>query len=67
MKEFEKWFTEQDFYLNMKYVHGDKLLNKDNGIYRVLVVEMCKLAFYKDKPKVFKDEKTRGWVSEVNS
>ena len=40
MNDFEKWFTEQDFYTNMRFIHGDKLFDKDGDIYRVLPVQM---------------------------
>ncbi|ENU98517.1 hypothetical protein [Acinetobacter variabilis] len=40
MSEFEKWFEDQDFYTNMRFIHGDKLFDKDGGVYRVLPVQM---------------------------
>lgn len=40
MSEFEKWFEDQDFYTNMRFIHGDKLFDKDGGAYRVLPVQM---------------------------
>ena len=40
MSEFEKWFKDQDFYTNMRFIHGDKLFDKDGDIYRVLPVQM---------------------------
>lgn len=40
MSEFEKWFKDQDFYTNMRFIHGDKLFDKDGGAYRVLPVQM---------------------------
>lgn len=40
MSDFEKWFEDQDFYTNMRFIHGDKLLDKDGDVYRVLPVQM---------------------------
>lgn len=41
MSEFEKWFKDQDFYTNMRFIHGDKLFDKDGDVYRVLPVQMA--------------------------
>ena len=40
MSDFEKWFKDQDFYTNMRFIHGDKLFDKDGDFYRVLPVQM---------------------------
>ena len=40
MSDFEKWFVGQDFYTNMRFIHGDKLFDKDGDVYRVLPVQM---------------------------
>lgn len=40
MSEFEKWFEDQGFYTNMRFIHGDKLFDKDGDVYRVLPVQM---------------------------
>ncbi|WP_313390385.1 hypothetical protein [Acinetobacter sp.] len=40
MSDFEKWFEDQDFYTNMRFIHGDKLFDKDGAVYRVLPVQM---------------------------
>lgn len=45
MSDFEKWFEDQDFYTNMRFIHGDKLFDKDGGAYRVLPVQMTYLAW----------------------
>lgn len=45
MSGFEKWFEDQDFYTNMRFIHGDKLFDKDGGAYRVLPVQMTYLAW----------------------
>ena len=41
MGEFEKWFMDQDFYTNMRFIHGDNLFSKDGDVYRVLPVQMA--------------------------
>lgn len=41
MSEFEKWFVDQDFYTNMRFIHGDKLFDKDGDVYRVLPVHIA--------------------------
>src|SRR5690606_20572063 len=40
MSDFEKWFKDQDFYTNMRFIHGDKLFDRDGDVYRVLLVQM---------------------------
>ena len=42
MKEqFEKFFMSQPFYLQLKYIHGDRLFDFDVGIgYRNLTVQV---------------------------
>lgn len=40
MSDFEKWFEDQDFYTNMRFIHGDKLFDKDGDVYRILPVQM---------------------------
>ena len=40
MSDFEKWFKDQDFYANMRFIHGDKLFDKGGDVYRVLPVQM---------------------------
>ena len=40
MSDFEKWFEDQDFYTNMRFIHGDRLFDKEGGVYRVLPVQM---------------------------
>jgi len=40
VSDFEKWFEDQDFYTNMRFIHGDKLFDKDGDVYRVLPVQM---------------------------
>ena len=38
---FEVWFEDQDFYTNMRFIHGDKLFDRDGDVYRVLPVQMA--------------------------
>lgn len=40
MSQFEQWFEQQDFYTNMRFIHGDALFTKDGDVYRVLPVQM---------------------------
>ncbi len=37
---FQKWFTEQAFYKNMRFIYGENLFHKDLGVYRILPVQM---------------------------
>lgn len=68
MSEFEKWFEDQDFYTNMRFIHGDKLFDKDDGAYRVLPVQMTYQGWNTQRQRS-KDEfvaltqewHTRGW------
>ncbi len=39
--DFEHWFINQDFYTNMRFIHGDNLFSKDGDVYRVLPVQMA--------------------------
>lgn len=41
MGDFEKWFKGQDFYTNMRFIHGDRLFDKDGDVYRVLPVQIA--------------------------
>jgi len=41
MGDFEKWFKDQDFYTNMRFIHGDRLFDKDGDVYRVLPVQIA--------------------------
>lgn len=45
MIDFEKWFADQDFYTNMRFIHGDGLFAKDGDVYRVLPVQMTYVAW----------------------
>lgn len=38
---FEEWFKQQDFYENMMFVHGDRLFDNDDGVYRLLPVRIA--------------------------
>ena len=38
---FEHWFINQEFYTNMRFIHGDNLFSKDGDVYRVLPVQMA--------------------------
>ncbi|WP_180122873.1 hypothetical protein [Acinetobacter sp. YH12086] len=68
MSDFEKWFKDQDFYTNMRFIHGDKLFDKDGDVYRVLLVQMSYQAWGSQRQRS-KDEfvaltqewHTKGW------
>lgn len=55
MSDFEMWFANQDFYANMRFIHGDALFLKDGDVYRVLPVQMTYVSFNHGKQKT-KDE-----------
>lgn len=38
---FEQWFQDQDFYTNMRFVHGDALFDKDGDFFRILAVQIA--------------------------
>lgn len=44
--KFETWFTQQYFYNQLKYIHGDRLFDFDDGVgYRNLSVQIGYVAF----------------------
>lgn len=43
--DFEEWFKQQDFYLNLLFVHGEALFLKDGDVYRVIAVQAAYKAF----------------------
>ncbi|SFS98842.1 hypothetical protein SAMN05444586_101566 [Acinetobacter bohemicus] len=49
MKEqFEKFFMSQPFYLQLKYIHGERLFDFDEGIgYRNLTVQIAYVCWCK--------------------
>lgn len=65
---FEVWFEDQDFYTNMRFIHGDKLFDRDGDVYRVLPVQMVYQGWNTQRQRS-KDEfvaltqewHTRGW------
>lgn len=47
-EEFEAFFTTQPFFNNLKYMHGDRLFDFDQGIgYRNLTVQVGYVCFCK--------------------
>lgn len=47
-KAFEKFFMGQPFYMQMKYIHGDRLFDFDVGIgYRNLIVQIAYVCWCK--------------------
>ena len=44
--KFETWFKDQSFYLQLKYILGDRIFDFDEGIgYRNLTVQVRYVAF----------------------
>lgn len=41
MNKFKEWFASQDFYTNMRFVHGDALFDKDGDFFRILAVQIA--------------------------
>ncbi|WP_378227189.1 hypothetical protein [Acinetobacter sichuanensis] len=52
MDKFEQWFINQDFYTNMRFIHGDALFIKDRDVYRVLPVQMTWVAWQSRQAEV---------------
>ena len=47
-EQFEEFFIAQTFYLQMKYIHGDRLFDFDQGIgYRNLTVQIAYVCWCK--------------------
>lgn len=47
-EEFEKFFMVQPFYLQLKYIHGERLFDFDTGIgYRNLTVQIAYVCWCK--------------------
>lgn len=55
MIDFEKWFMDQDFYTNMRFIYGDALFVKDGFVYRVLPVQMTYLGWASSRTKTKDD------------
>lgn len=39
-EKFEAWFQQQSFYLNLRFIHGDRLFASENSVYRILAVQI---------------------------
>ena len=52
MDKFEEWFQSQDFYTNLRFIHGDALFLKDGDVYRVLVVRTASKAWQEQQKRV---------------
>lgn len=68
MSDFEKWFVAQDFYTNMRFIHGDALFHKDGDVYRILPVQMTYLAWSEQRQRtkdkfvsITQEWHTKGW------
>ena len=53
----EEWFQSQDFYTNLRFIHGDALFFKDGDVYRVLVVRIASEAWREQQKRVDKQAK----------
>lgn len=49
---FQKWFTEQDFYKNLRYQEGNRLFLRDGDVYRYLPVHMTFVAWSEKKKRI---------------
>lgn len=48
-EQFEKFFMAQSFYLQMKYIYGERLFDFDQGIgYRNLTVQIAYVCWCKE-------------------
>lgn len=56
---YEDWFINQEFYTNMRFIHGDNLFSKDGGVYRVLPVQMTYVAFSEQQSQIEQLEKEK--------
>lgn len=52
MDNFEEWFTSQDFYTNLHFIHGDALFFKDGDVYRVLTVRIASEAWQEQQKEI---------------
>lgn len=43
--QFQKWFSEQDFYSNLRFIYGVSLFTRDFDAYRILPVQMTFSAY----------------------
>ena len=43
----EEWFKQQDFYANLRFIHGDRIFNRDGDTYKILIVQVAWLAWSK--------------------
>lgn len=52
MDNFEEWFQSQDFYTNLRFIHGDALFLKDGDVYRVLEVRIASDAWQEQQKRI---------------
>ena len=50
--KFEEWFQQQPFYLNLRFIHGDRLFISENSVYRVLAVQIAWLAWQEQQKRI---------------
>lgn len=51
-KAFQNWFEKQDFFANLRFIHGDKIFIADNGVYRVLAVQISWLTWQQQQNRI---------------
>ena len=49
---FQKWFTEQEFYKNLRYQEGNRLFLRDGDVYRYLPVHMTFVAWSEKQKRI---------------
>lgn len=49
-EQFKAWFESRDFHMNLVFIHGDRLFDRDGDVYRVLPVRIAYEA-YLEVPK----------------
>lgn len=52
--KFEEWFQQQSFYLNLRFIHGDQLFTSENGVYRVLAVQIAWATWMEQQKRIDK-------------
>lgn len=50
--KFESWFKQQPFYLNLRFIHGDRIFASENSVYRVLAVQIAWMTWMEQQKRV---------------
>lgn len=51
-EKFEEWFQQQPFYLNLRFIHGDRIFASENSVYRVLAVHIAWMTWMEQQKRV---------------